>query len=249
MSGPKYVSVYWEQEKKFTTQKISCVRNPSQLKNSKLVDDVEHQGREKDKLQNGWQCFPGRIIAIGAKKKTTEAKGFLKYQEITAAEREGGKIAGTQSVLDSSSAESDSSSSSTCYDNIPSTFFESQLQAKLNENIPSSQQLQSKDKAKAKIPSTTSESQLQSKDKTKKASKSARVSDGDSDVEELQFKAKTEKASRPKSATAELSDGDSDSDLLSREELLLKLKKVNKEKKALEKENEILRRNNIILQK
>jgi hypothetical protein len=153
MSGPKYVSVYWEQEKKFTTQKISCVRNPSQLKNSKLVDDVEHQGRDKDKPQNGWQCFPGRIIAIGgesfktylqpestqiinnfhflAKKKSIEAKGFLKYQEITAAEREGGEIAGTQTVLDSSSAESDSSSSSKCYDNIPSTFFESQLQAKV----------------------------------------------------------------------------------------------------------------------
>ncbi len=149
------------------------------------------------------------------------------------------------------------------------------------------EELQSKDKAKAKIPSTTFESQLKSKvldgiclcaliynwctlllkDKTKKASKSARVSDGDGDVEELQFKVlhgiclsaliynlctlllkdKTKKAS--KSATAELSDGDSDSDLLSREELLLKLKKVNKEKKALEKENGILRRNNIILQK
>ncbi len=94
MSGPKYVSVYWEQKKKFTTQKIFCVRNPSQLKNSKL-DDVEHQGRDK------------------------------------AAEREGGEIAGNQTVLDSSSAESDSSSSSKCYDNIPSTFFESQLQAKV----------------------------------------------------------------------------------------------------------------------
>ena len=153
MSGPKYVSVYWEQEKKFTTQKISCVRNPSQLKNSKLVDDVEHQGREKDKPPNGWKCFPGRIIAIGsesfktylqpectliinnfhflAKKKSTEAKGFLKYKEITAPEREGGEVAGTQNLSDSSSAESDSSSSSTCYENIPSSFFESQHQAKV----------------------------------------------------------------------------------------------------------------------
>ncbi len=52
-----------------------------------------------------------------------------------------------------------------------------------------------------------------------------------------------------KSATAELSDGDADSDVLSREELQLKPQKVIKEKKALESKNEILRRNNIILQK
>ena len=46
-------------------------------------------------------------------------------------EKEGGDVAGTQNLLNSSSAESDSSSLSTCYENIPSTFFESQHQAKV----------------------------------------------------------------------------------------------------------------------
>ncbi len=197
----------------------------------------------------------------------------------TAAEREGGEVAGTQSVLDYSAVESNSSSSSKCYDNIPSTFFESQLQAKVLEGMQfvlrdliynlctllllkdktkkasksaraevsdgdaDAEELQSKDKAKAKIPSTIFESQLQSK-----------VLDGMQFVLRaliynlctlLLLKDKTKKAS--KSARAE-SDGDADSDVLSREELLLKLQKVTKEKKALEKEDKVLRRNNIIFQ-
>jgi hypothetical protein len=49
----------------------------------------------------------------------------------------------------------------------------------------------------------------------------------------LLLKDKTKKAS--KSATAELSDGDADSGFLSREELQLKLQKVTKEMKALER--------------
>ncbi len=54
-----YVAVYWENERKFTVQSVSCVKDKRMLKNPKMVCDIEHMGKEKDKDDRA------RIIAKG----------------------------------------------------------------------------------------------------------------------------------------------------------------------------------------
>jgi hypothetical protein len=65
MAPISYVAVFWVKEKKFTVQSVSCVKNKAMLKNSQLVDDVEHIGKEKNKPAEGWKSYPARIIASG----------------------------------------------------------------------------------------------------------------------------------------------------------------------------------------
>ncbi|EFX70722.1 hypothetical protein DAPPUDRAFT_256784 [Daphnia pulex] len=121
----KYVAVFWEVEQKFTVQSVSSVKNKLQLKDAKLVDDVEHQGKEKDRPKEGWKSYPARVLTCGAKKKSTQERGKTKFEELMKSlTKETTPAKKKPPKPPSESLESASSSSgSSCEEDIPQSLF------------------------------------------------------------------------------------------------------------------------------
>jgi hypothetical protein len=146
----KYVAVFWEVEQKFTVQSVSSVKNKLQLKDAKLVDDVEHQGKEKDRPKEGWKSYPARVLTCGgnfflllcayltvelivmffsfctAKKKSTQERGKTKFEELMKSlTKETTPARKKPPKPPSESLESASSSSgSSCEEDIPQSLFD-----------------------------------------------------------------------------------------------------------------------------